>query len=353
MARTPEPWYNSGKKRWYVWLDGRRVPLGMKGPEAKTRAEARRAFHTLMANRKEISASGPTVKEVIDAFLIATARKVATSERKAVTLEGYTRFLVPASEAYGSLEVSTVRPRDVQSWLDDNPNWGPTTRRNAVASVKAAFRWAQRSGLTKVNPLADLESPAARRRETALSGVKVEAIRAVIRDATFRDFLEGLCGSGCRPGELMGLTAAMLDHRERVWRVPNKTGRATGDYTRTIYPTPGVFARSAELATENPSGPLYRNLKGRPWTRNALACRFRRLRERGVVSPGEVPYAVRHGYVTDALEAGVPVATLAELVGHKDAGMILRVYSHLSERAEHLRSAARQVRPAPDVPSRT
>ena len=36
----------------------------------------------------------------------------------------------------------------------------------------------------------------------------------------------------------------------------------------------------------------------------------------------------------------MPVATVAELAGHKDLKMIQAHYSHLSEKREHLRQAA-------------
>jgi integrase len=45
------------------------------------------------------------------------------------------------------------------------------------------------------------------------------------------------------------------------------------------------------------------------------------------------------------LERGVNPATVAELVGHKDLTMIMRVYNQLKQRTDHLREAVRQARP--------
>jgi hypothetical protein len=44
--------------------------------------------------------------------------------------------------------------------------------------------------------------------------------------------------------------------------------------------------------------------------------------------------------VTDALEAGIPIATVSELAGHRSTKMVEQVYSKLSERKAHLRAAA-------------
>lgn len=56
-----------------------------------------------------------------------------------------------------------------------------------------------------------------------------------------------------------------------------------------------------------------------------------------------ISYTIRHSYITDALERGVPVATVAELAGHKDLKMIATHYGHLSEKRHHLAEAARRV----------
>ena len=82
-----------------------------------------------------------------------------------------------------------------------------------------------------------------------------------------------------------------------------------------------------------------------PCHRNAVRCRFRRLRQKLGLDAGVVAYAFRHSWTTDALEKGVPIATVAELLGHSDTKMVSAHYSHLHEKREHLRTAARSIRP--------
>jgi integrase len=55
-----------------------------------------------------------------------------------------------------------------------------------------------------------------------------------------------------------------------------------------------------------------------------------------------VSYTYRHTFVTDALENGVGVAQVAELLGHTSTDMVMSHYQHLSEKREHLRLAAIQ-----------
>jgi integrase len=51
-------------------------------------------------------------------------------------------------------------------------------------------------------------------------------------------------------------------------------------------------------------------------------------------------YLFRHTFATDALERGVDVITLAELMGHKNATMLSQVYQHVRQRTQHMKAAA-------------
>lgn len=48
------------------------------------------------------------------------------------------------------------------------------------------------------------------------------------------------------------------------------------------------------LAREHPSGPLFLNMRGNPWTRNAIRFRFRNLRQRLDLPEELVAYTFRH-----------------------------------------------------------
>lgn len=286
--------------------------------------------------------------EVIGLFLEFCEAAVAREELEPVTLEGYRRYLTPANAAMGRIPADRLRPKDVMAWLDARKTWGPTSRFNAVTAIKRAFRWAKRAGHLESNPIADLEKPTPRRREAVPEPEQVEALREARPDEAFRDLIAALVETGCRPGEVIRLTAAQVDLARGVWVVPNKTRRKTGEPTRDVVLIPSMVERSRRLAERWPEGPIFRNSSGTPWTRHTIAHRFGRLRERLGLGKAAAAYALRHAYVTDALERGVPIATVAELVGHKDTTMILRTYSKLSKRTEHLRDAARQVRPDPE-----
>jgi site-specific recombinase XerD len=99
------------------------------------------------------------------------------------------------------------------------------------------------------------------------------------------------------------------------------------------------------LLTRVPRGtPLFRNEDGKPWTNNAIRCRFRRVRQKLGLGDDIVAYLYRHAVCTDLLESGAGIAQAAEILGHKDAKMIMRHYSKLRERREHLRDQLKKAR---------
>jgi site-specific recombinase XerD len=90
------------------------------------------------------------------------------------------------------------------------------------------------------------------------------------------------------------------------------------------------------------NAPHFCNSRGKPWTRNAIRCRFRNLRAKLPQLKGVVSYTYRHSFVTDALENGVGVAQVAELLGHTSTDMVMQHYQHLRETREHLKQVAVQ-----------
>jgi integrase len=342
VGRPPKPWYWAARDGWYVTIGGKRHRLA-EGREG--RAEAEREFHRLMltAGRVETDPSRLRVEEVCAHFLAALLGRVERGERAAVTLDGYKRFLRSACIAFGDLRASAVRPKDVARWADGHP-WNPTSRHDAMMTVKVAFKWAHRAGHLAVNPLETLELPRPLRRETVPTPAQADALIAAAR-GPFRDFVYALRETGCRPIEVSTLTVDRVDFREEIWIVRNKTRTKTGEQMRPVYLTATTLALSERLIHIHGAGLVFRNGLGSAWTRQGYSPHFLRLRRELGYGPECCAYGLRHLYVTDALERGIPPATVAELVGHKSPNMVMRTYNQIHDRREHLRAAARAIRP--------
>jgi integrase len=242
----------------------------------------------------------------------------------------------------GKLKLTALKPLHVTDWLTGK-DWNPTTCNRAISLVKRGLNWCVEQGVLTRNPLRDMKKPRERRRERILSAEERQAIVAAVKDKAFLRFLYALGQTGARPGEIRKVTAAhvnySVDGKPLYWELKGKSTERTGD-ARCIYLTPGMAELTGDLARENYDGPLFLNTRGKPWTRNAIRIRFRNLRKRLGLAPGVVAYVFRHTFITDALEKGVPLASLAELAGHKDTRMISTVYSKLSKKRQHLADMA-------------
>jgi integrase len=345
MPRPPSFWFWSARNVWCCTLDGKRHILARgKANESQARDE----FHKLMAGRSQGLAADArriTFGELAASFLEDTAAAVDRGERAAVTLEGYVRHLKSAAQQLGGIRATDLRPHDVLTWSNDPAKgWNSTTRAGAITAVKVVTRWSRRRRLIKEDPLVDLQKPARKRRENVLTEEQADLVLAAILPGPFRDLVFCLRETGARPGELATLAATKVSPDGQVWTVRNKTRHKTGKEERLIYATAAAAEVVLRLVREHDAGPIFRNSDGLPWTRAAMAQAFARLRKKLGMGGELSAYSFRHLYATTALEREVPIATLAELMGHSDTQMISKNYSHLYRHKDHLRDAAKRAR---------
>jgi integrase len=272
-----------------------------------------------------------TANELLDLFLLRVR-----SECKSTTLAWYENHLSGFSGTLGGVTARQLTPRHLTVWLDQHPDWNDSTRRGAITAVKAATSWAKKVGHLPDDPLANVSRPAMKRR----LGVTPEVAAAIMSmvDGPFRELLDALHLSGCRPSEVYGLTASQIDLEAGLWQVEGKTGE------RTVWCSPALLDLSRRLVAIRPEGPVFLNSDGLPWNDNAVRCRFARInRKTGLKMTA---YAFRHLYVTDGLANGLSDAQVAELVGHRDTSMIHKFYSKLDERTASMKAASAAIRPA-------
>jgi len=368
--RQQKPWYRDGRG-WYVCVRNKQIPLGKhpdgappphkhkKTGEWSAPPEIVTAFYALMAGGPGAIPPPEDLKvaNVCDLFLAAvcpyeTAPKKqpkasdpqlplkANTTYEVKTYWWYRKFLQSFCDLLGGIPALDIKPLHVTAWLDAHPKW-TTGRRCAVICVKRAYNWAEGEGILNANPMKKVKKPSPVRRERVLTEEEWRQINATVRDQQFRDFLFALRESGARPGEVRRVTAANINFELGVWLLAHhKTRKKTG-LPRVIYMTTPLAELCKRLVVKWPTGPIFRGPRGgKPLSRNGVRCRFRRLRAKLPHLKGVISYTVRHSYATDALERGVPVATVAELMGHSDTKMLAQHYNHLSEKRKHLADAA-------------
>jgi integrase len=244
----------------------------------------------------------------------------------------------------GGLTISALKPFHVNRWLESH-KWGQSTTSGAIAVLKAAINRAVAEGFISENPLRSLKKPAIKQREAIVTAEQFKMMLDVTPDQEFRDVLVALYESGARPGEVMGITAQDVNFDGGIWVIKEHKTLAKSGRPRVIPLSSTLITLSRRLVALHPTGLLFRNTDGGAWNRNAIRCRFRHFREKHGLDPAVVAYSLRHTFATDALAKDVPIATVAELLGHKGTKMVEAHYSHLHEKREYLKASVRTIRP--------
>jgi integrase len=325
------------------------------------------------------------VAAILDDFLTWTEE-----HRAAETYDRYMRFTQSFVTEYGRIRIGDLNTGHVTAWLNSQVRWNSTTKRNAITALQRGFNWAvENRGLDR-NPIHGMEKPEAKRHTAVLTAAEFDEILKRVEDVPFRDLLMVSYDSGSRPQEIKRLEARHVEIDKQ--RAVIRSEEAKGGIPRAIYfPTERSLEIIKRLVSDHPTGPLFRNNKGNPWTSFAVKLRFERLQiatglqemaKRGVPSavtrdaidelaarlhktqvnrttgrktpkkPWQLrheakqkliakeakqyakrfrQYDLRHSFVTRKLRAGVDSHIVAALVGHKDTKMIDAVYSHVAD----------------------
>lgn len=269
--------------------------------------------------------------------------------------ENHRRYLIdfvnfePEHErAFGSVALKDLKPSMVATWLKGR-TWSNSTRRTAIARLKRCFNWAVDEKYLSASPFAKVKKPPENRRERLITdaehaqmmGAGVKGHRESKRVAAFRALLVALRHSGARPASVAKISREHVSPTGDAWVLKeHKTAGQTGR-PLVIYLSPCLQTLTKiAMHVRKDDGPLFRNWQGEAWTPNAIRCRMRRIRDLLGLDAGAVAYAFRHTYITNALLAGVDMATVAELVGHRSLEMLARHYAHIGQAKEHLKKAA-------------
>jgi integrase len=130
--------------------------------------------------------------------------------------------------------------------------------------------------------------------------------------------------TGFRKSELLSLRWENVDFRHRLIRV--EAGYAKNREVRSV-PMNELLTQTLQDSTLNEStGPVFRNRQGQPYRDpdNAFATAVRRA---GITD--FTFHDLRHTFASRLVMAGVDLATVKELMGHKHIAMTLR-YAHLT-----------------------
>ncbi len=335
MARKmPKPFFKKSHDCWYVEINGKQRRLD------KNREIAFRRYHELMLSDAPVRDDSP-VCQVVDLYLdwVKANRAPRTYEHSLYWLYRWIDYLTekypnrnPKDDEYPSvLTVEDMRPLDLSRWADREFKKSENTKHTVIRTIKRCFSWARRMRLVKIDPTDGIEMPAKSPREVFITPDQWASVMKHAKGEEFRDLLTILKETGCRPFEAFTVSNKEFDRKNRRWVFARKNSKGK-KYNRIQRLSDEALAICEKWSLRNPTGPIFRNSEGNPWTSYALQSRVTNLVKH--LGFRLMPYAIRHTFATEGLANGVDAVVMAELMGHRDLTMVAKTYGHLAERKE-------------------
>ena len=270
--------------------------------------------------------------------------------RGANTLHAYSGDLYMLMEYLNHKEIKYtdhITIENLRGWLAERQGQGAarTTLVRNRASVRAFFRWANRSGIAAHDPASALLAPRLpgrlphflRSSEIELLMNAPDESPAGLRD---RALLELLYSSGLRAGEAARLDLADVDTEEGELRV--RKGKGNKDRIALF----GEPARAALQRYLERGRPVLARGARRGQSQALLLNKYGgRLSDRGLRRTfdkytGQVcerlkitPHVLRHTFATHLLENGADLRSVQELLGHANLATT-EIYTHVT--TEHM-----------------
>jgi integrase len=361
MARKPRPGWWETRGAYGCWINGVQHTLA-KGekdePAGPTFKAAQQELWRLLEEANIASAGGVNkIRLLVEAYLTWVEE-----HRRPKTLETKRFALTPFVKMFGEESVRSLNSDKVKEFVAamQDPARQGTNRRPWKAGTVSVFMESIHSALNFAvgqkwihdNPLGRLRMPAfkTRARERIVEPAEHQTVLKALapaRNRFVRRFVVALENTGARPGELaaatvrdwndsLGAIVYFGDDKRREDEFAHKTSGKGQD--RFIYFTGEALEMMREWVKGKPGKtPLFPTRRGLHYRPNDVSAILRRLREKVGLSH-LVPYAYRHTLATRWLEAGKPIAQLAEILGNTPA-TILKHYSHLCRSHGVLRAA--------------
>lgn len=296
-----------------------------------------------------------TLKRVVNAFLTSAALTL-----KPNTVSCYAAHLKRFLMVTKNKRVALLRPRHLIEFMRSWHEW---------QAVRRCFHWANiEAGIIKRDPFTKVKAPARNHRKRILTPHELAQLLRAPRRA-WRHYLLALRELAARPQEVRALEWHELQSEDPGIGIDEalKQGRAIfvmhdyksrarrrdQDTPRVLLVTPRLGRLLMRMRARDGSreGKVFRNTRGKPWSKNAVRCMFRSMRRRlGIKADtrGEnvTAYTMRHSCATLAASRGVLDRVLADWLGHTETRTTRR-YQHLN--VQHIREALRKMDAPPRV----
>ncbi len=270
-----------------------------------------------------------TIQQALDEW--ATGKRLETTSKR--QKRNYASSAKRIGRSFSERTLKTITAKDIIEWRNsyvegaEDPQPKRSTANRELATLKAALNLAAKThsyqGIRSwddVSKFKKSESHGARQ-ITLTDAQENQLIQLAPPDLGV--FLKALKFTGCRIGEIRSAKARSL--HSNLLNVTGKTG------ARTI-PLSEEKAKWFQGLIEGKPGsaPLICRSDGSAWPEDGHYDDFKKAVFLAGLPEETVAYSFRHGFITRALERGVPTAAVAEYCG-TSVRMIEETYAHFAK----------------------
>jgi integrase len=346
MPRSPKPYI---ERDWYISRAGGEYVRLCHRSEGVTRARAILKEHLKKREQERERTGGRILPRLTVSELFVLFLQAVEAEKSEHTFADYQRWCVEFAKLHGEQRARDLTRLDAQqfkqhllaaTWVRNKQRpqpYKPKTINHAIISLRRAFNWAIDNELLPEgrNPFARLKLLPCQGQKRVATPAEFEALLGHCTDDHFRDVLIAMRYTPARPGDIRKLTWPMVKWDLHRWVIHEHKTTNTARVPRPLIIGMNQEVEEvlrARLAKYGEGERVFLNEDGKPWTRNALGLRMRRLRRRAGVRADErgeefVLYTQRHTFISTAgMDASIPDAVRVDV-----AGRTTRLYTHLHD----------------------
>ena len=314
---------------WYVYHEGHQVWLGRFEKEALENFERLKSGKPVIRpERAPALSSAPLVQELVDTYL---DHRLKNGTR--ATYNWYRTTLKPFGAEFGALKANILKSQAVIDWINSVKTWGQNMRHAAGRSITTVFLYAVANDLIKDNPLKGFKKERAVPREDGeLSPEEWTRLALEVKGSDFEDAMMFMRLTAARPLECRSIEARHYQRGMIVFPISESKGKRAERIIRIADKSLAIIERLVALY---PSGPLFRDSRGKAWTRDSFGKRCRKLAKLCNI-PQLIPYSFRTTYATESVIAGVDSLVLMRIMGHTSTAMLASVYARHGNRHDYM-----------------
>lgn len=294
--------------------------------------------------------SGYTVQDAVESYLqyIAQYRKSIIDARSRLK-----SYVLPYFDARA---VSSLKPGDFEAWSKWAYAHRPRTKSSSAKASEVAPAERERRRKATLNKVVTYLKAALDRayqqghierrdawarlrrykgaESARLLRLTAEQARRLTNVAApdFRRLLELALLTGARYGELVRFRARDFDDRSGTLLVSESK---SGKPRRIALTDEGRTLLDSLTAGKAPDDPILTKADGTAWRKDDQRQRILDTCVAASISPPVNFHAIRHTTASLLVEKGVPLAFVAEMLGHSDTRMVSKHYAHLAPNIVH------------------